>query len=771
MSSTKPPFPAATILGYPRIGPDRELKRALESYWAGRIDEAELETTARQLRLESYAEVEKRGLSTREAAIPESFSYYDQVLDVTALLGALPDRFAAFAGASTLERYFLLARGGRQAPALEMTKWFNTNYHYLVPEIGADTPIFFADDSLVSRFVEVQEAGYHVRPTLVGPLTYLLLAKGTDGFDPLDRLDEVLEVYLHLFERLAALGATWLQLDEPALASDFAVYSTQQITERLAYVYQRLGQAQSRPQLLVTTPYGDAPAALEVLAQTEVEAIHADLVRGAFPDRLDWGTKTLVAGVVDGRNVWRNDLATSLRVLEQVQETCSQVAVATATSLVHVPYDLSVEKWEDQTLDEDLHLWLAFANQKIEEVVALAQALENGPQSIATQLQVSRRALERRAEAEGVVRPEVRAQVAAVSSADRTRVPYPVRALAQEERFHLGALPTTTIGSFPQTETIRRARASYRAGKLGERAYREALEAEISSVVELQERIGLDVLVHGEAERNDMVQYFAELLDGFATTRHGWVQSYGSRCTRPSILWGDVRRLGPLTLEWISYAQSRTEKPMKGMLTGPVTILAWSFLREDIAASELADQVALAIREEVADLEAAGIGIIQVDEPALRELLPLRRTDQDDYLQWSVAAFRLATSGVNPETQIHTHLCYSEFGEVITAIDDLDADVTSLEAARSHMEVLPEIVAAGFARGLGPGVWDIHSPAVPSESQLVSLLNEAAAVIPLERLWANPDCGLKTRSYEEVVPALENLVAAAQQIRTTLHQY
>ncbi|MFT0762166.1 5-methyltetrahydropteroyltriglutamate--homocysteine S-methyltransferase [Actinomyces sp. F1_1611] len=745
------PFPSATIVGYPRIGAQRELKRAVEGFWAGRLDETELTEVARDLRLASYRRLAELGL-TEDASIPASFSFYDQVLDTTWLLGALPPRFE---GAAGLAGYFLLARGEGGTAPLEMTKWFNTNYHYLVPEIGPDTPISLAHTTPVDLFVEAREAGLVVRPQLVGPLTYLLLSKpAVEGYRPLDRLDEVTSVYAELLVRLAEAGAPWVQLDEPGLTSDNLGLSSAEIAGLAERVYQRLGSVAGRPQLLVTTPYGEATEGLSALAQTPVEAIHADLVHGQAPAPL--ADKTLVAGLISGRNIWRADLEAKLAWL---QAQPGAVSVATSTSLQHVPYSVAGEEWDHPHLKS----WLAFAEEKVAEVVTLARG-RNG-EDISAELAAASQALATRAADAGVKVPAIRQRTASLQPADREREDYSIRQAAQAEKLQLPLLPTTTIGSFPQTGEIRQARAAHARGELSTADYEDRLRQEIRDVIHLQEKLDIDVLVHGEPERNDMVQYFAELLDGFEVTKNGWVQSYGSRCTRPSILWGDVSRPEPMTVHWSTYAQSVTDRPVKGMLTGPVTILAWSFVRDDLALGEVADQVGLALRDEVSDLEAAGIGVIQVDEPALRELLPLRREDQDAYLEWSVGSFRVATSGVEAQTQIHTHLCYSEFGDVIDAIDALGADVTSLEAARSHMEVLPALEATGFSRQIGPGIYDIHSPRVPEVSELSELLSEAVAAVPADRLWVNPDCGLKTRTYAQVEPSLHNMVAAAKEVR------
>ncbi|MEP7765395.1 5-methyltetrahydropteroyltriglutamate--homocysteine S-methyltransferase [Sanguibacter sp. 25GB23B1] len=775
--ATFPTFPAGTILGYPRIGPRRELKRAVESFWAGRIDETELETTAATLRKATRDRLVALGLRADDASVPGSFSFYDQVLDAAVTVGAVPSRFAALRdedGGLDLTGYFTVARGAGDDAPLEMTKWFDTNYHYLVPEIGPESAFRLASDRIVREFVEAQAEGVTTRPVIVGPVTFLLLSKPSDdaptGFQPLSRLADLLPVYAELLRSLAAAGAPWVQLDEPGLVTDTIDVPLAEVHAAVTEAYRVLATDLARgdrPAILVGAPFGDLQDALPVVAATDVEAVAIDLVKGAAPAGPVAGleTKTLVGGVVDGHNIWRADLSAKLAILEQLEGLgAGAVSVGTSTSLQHVPHDAD----DEPDLDPLLRSWLAFADQKVAEVVTLAEGLAEGREAIHEALLAASAAVASRAEAEGVVDRGVRERTAALQDADFHRGSVEERRAAQTVRLGLPLLPTTTIGSFPQTVEIRKARAAHAKGDLSLEAYEEEMRAEIGRVVDLQEEIGIDVLVHGEAERNDMVQYFAELLDGFAVTRNGWVQSYGSRCTRPSILWGDVSRPAPMTVRWTQYTQSLTAKPVKGMLTGPVTIMAWSFVRDDIPLGETANQIGLALRDEIADLEAAGIAIIQVDEPALRELLPLRRADQPAYLDWSVGSFTLATAGVRADTQIHTHLCYSEFGEVIGAIDALDADVTSIEAARSRMEILPELAASGFARGVGPGVYDIHSPRVPSQEEVTDLLELAVKSVDPALVWVNPDCGLKTRGYAETTPSLRHLVAAARTVRGQL---
>ena len=768
MSDVTPaPFPTGTILGYPRIGANRELKKALESFWKGSTAEADLEATAVELRRVTRDCLAGLGLGATTSAFPSNFSFYDHMLDAAVTFGAIPSRFADLRGndgSVSLAAYSTIARGvGDKAP-LEMTKWFDSNYHYLVPEIGPETVFALSSARWVDEFLEAKAAGFITRPVVTGPLTFLYLAKASDeakaGFEPISRLDDLLPVYAELLSAFKAAGADWVQIDEPILVADTDA-DRSEVLANAARVYQWLGEQTARPQLFVAAPMGSLGDALPVIVGTPVEAIGIDLVRGDVPAGVDLAGKVIAAGVVDGHNIWRTDLDAALATLKAVEALGATVAVSTSTSLFHVPHTLKGEAH----LGAELISWLAFADEKVAEVVALAAAFTQGEAAAADALAAARAALASRKAHPGTNRADVRGALAAVTPGDLERSAYADRVAAQEARFHLPELTTTTIGSFPQTPEIRKARAAWATGALSDADYETAMKAEIVSVIKLQEDLGLDVLVHGEAERNDMVQYFAELLDGFDVTVNGWVQSYGSRCTRPSILWGDVARSEPMTVRWAQYAQSLSDKPVKGMLTGPVTILAWSFVRDDQPLGVTANQVALALREEIADLEAAGIGIIQVDEPALRELLPLRNADKAAYLDWSVNSFKLATSGAKDDTQVHTHLCYSEFGEIIDAIDGLDADVTSIEAARSRMEVLPAIKAHGYERQIGPGVWDIHSPRVPSTEEITELLTLAMDSVPGQQLWVNPDCGLKTRGYAETVASLEHLIAATKAVR------
>ncbi|WP_315260360.1 5-methyltetrahydropteroyltriglutamate--homocysteine S-methyltransferase [Rothia mucilaginosa] len=775
MSNTA--FPAATIVGYPRVGRFRELKKAQEAFWKGKATLQELQDTAADVQRTYFERVTAAGLKADNYSIPATFSYYDQVLDVVRLFTLVPERLAEAKdgrGLLDLPGYFALARGTETLPPLEMTKWFDTNYHYLVPEIGAGTEIKLNLEAIDEQLEVAKQAGVKVRPQIVGPLTLLLGAKAEQGsaedFSPVDRLDEFVAAYAQVLEQLAERGVEWVQLDEPGLTVDRADNAkVAQLAER---TYRALAAGEKRPQILVTSPYGSLRENLPALLGTGIEALHLDLVHGVYSKaELESVSATgvhLVAGVVNGRNVWRADVRAALKTLEALPGASEgAVSVSSSTSLQHVPHDLALEDPAEVPVDG-----LAFADQKVAEIALLARGLAEGEAAVEPELKAADEALARFAADPRKHNDEIRARAAAVTAEDFDRPTIDVRRAAQAD-LNLPKLPTTTIGSFPQTAEIRRHRAEARAGKISAEELNGFLRDEIASVIKLQEELGLDVLVHGEAERNDMVQYFAENFDGFATTRHGWVQSYGSRCTRPSILFGDVKRHGEglrgeaFTVPWSSHAQSLSDKPVKGMLTGPVTILAWSFVRDDQPRRETANQVALALADEIADLEEAGIRIIQVDEPALRELLPLRRDEQPQYLDWSVNSFRLATSAVKDSTQIHTHLCYSEFNEIIDSINALNADVTSIEAARSHMELLADIPES-FVSGLGPGVWDIHSPRVPSQEEIESLLKAAIGYGTIADLWVNPDCGLKTRDYEETKQSLRHLVDATKAIRASL---
>ncbi|WP_267241849.1 5-methyltetrahydropteroyltriglutamate--homocysteine S-methyltransferase [Streptomyces sp. PR69] len=767
---TKPAAVAAqaTVYGYPRQGPNRELKKAVEGYWKGRVTADALAKTAAGLRRANWREL--AGAGVHEVPTGD-FSYYDHVLDTTVMVGAIPERHRDAVAADALAGYFAMARGTQDVAPLEMTKWFDTNYHYLVPELGPGT-VFTADSA--KQTGELREAlalGLAARPVLVGPVTYLLLAKPAPGvaadFEPLSLLDRLLPVYAEVLADLRAAGAEWVQLDEPALVQD----RTPAELNAAARAYRDLGGLADRPRLLVASYFDRLGEALPVLAASPVDGLALDFT-GAAAANLDGLAavgglpgRRLVAGVVDGRNVWLNDHEKSLATLGTLLGLADRVDVSASCSLLHVPLDAAAET----DVDPQILRWLAFARQKTREIVTLARGLAEGTGAVAAELAANRADLASRAGSPLTHDPAVRARAAAVTDADARRSqPYAERTAAQRAQLKLPLLPTTTIGSFPQTADLRAARAGLRAGRIDADGYQEHIRTAIQDMISFQEEAGIDVLVHGEPERNDMVQYFAEQLSGYVATQHGWVQSYGTRYVRPPVLAGDVSRPEPMTVGWTRYAQSLTDRPVKGMLTGPVTMLAWSFVRDDQPLGETARQVALALRDEVRDLEASGASVIQVDEPALRETLPLRSADRAGYLAWATEAFRLTTGGVRPDTQIHTHMCYAEFGDIVQAIDDLDADVISLEAARSHMQVARELAAHGYPREAGPGVYDIHSPRVPSAEEAAALLRKGLEAIPAERLWVNPDCGLKTRGWPETKASLANLVEAARTVRGEL---
>ncbi|MFD0341896.1 5-methyltetrahydropteroyltriglutamate--homocysteine S-methyltransferase [Streptomyces sp. NPDC127117] len=758
----------ATVYGYPRQGQNRELKKAIEGYWKGRVTADALRDTAADLRRSNWRQLADAGVDE----VPTGdFSYYDHVLDTTVLVGAIPERHRAAVEADALDGYFAMARGTQEVAPLEMTKWFDTNYHYLVPELGPETVFTANSAKQVAELEEALALGLTARPVLVGPVTYLLLAKPAPGvpadFDPLTLLDRLLPVYAEVLADLRAAGAEWVQLDEPALVQDRTPAELNATTR----AYRDLGGLTDRPKLLVASYFDRLGDALPVLAKAPVDGLALDFTEAAAANLDALATvgglpgKRLVAGVVNGRNIWINDLSKSLSTLGTLLGLADRVDVAASCSLLHVPLDASAER----DVAPQIRRWLAFAKQKTAEIVTLAKGLAQGTDAITAELAANRADLASRAGSPITRHPAVRARTEAVTDADAHRSqPYTERAVAQRAHLGLPLLPTTTIGSFPQTGELRAARADLRAGRIDTAGYEERIKAEIQEVISFQEKTGIDVLVHGEPERNDMVQYFAEQLTGYLATQHGWVQSYGTRYVRPPILAGDISRPEPMTVRWTSYAQSLSDRPVKGMLTGPVTMLAWSFVRDDQPLGDTARQVALALRDEVDDLEAAGTSVIQVDEPALRETLPLRAADRPAYLAWATEAFRLSTSGVRPGTQIHTHMCYAEFGDIVQAIDDLDADVISLEAARSHMQVARELAGHGYPREAGPGVYDIHSPRVPGAEEAAELLRTGLKAIPAERLWVNPDCGLKTRGWPETRASLENLVSAARTVRGEL---
>ena len=762
-------------LGFPRIGAERELKKALESHWKGDLDQAGLEAAGRDLRAAHWQLQKDAGIELLPVG---DFAWYDQVLTHSLAFGVVPERFNSTKGENglpTLATLFAKARGashccgsdhGQAQHAQELTKWFDTNYHYLVPEFTADQRFLLSWDQLFDEVDEALALGHKVKPVVIGPLTYLWLgkAKGSD-FDKLDLLERLLPVYGEILSRLARQGVEWVQIDEPILCLDLP-QEWKNAFERAYHILQY-----SPLKKLVATYFGGLEDNLGLAVGLPVDGLHIDLVRA--PDQLAIvldrlpSYKVLSVGVVNGRNVWRCDLDAALEQLQEARQRFgTNLWVAGSCSLLHSPVDLARE----DHLDAELKSWLAFAVQKCGEIAVLGEALVN-PQSAKVQAAlVASRAVQRsRAQSPRIHKAEVQARVAAISAQDCQRQsPFAQRIQGQQARLKLPVFPTTTIGSFPQTASIRLARQAFKQGKLSANDYTDAMHTEIRHAVQIQERLGLDVLVHGEAERNDMVEYFAEQLDGYSFTRFGWVQSYGSRCVKPAIIHGDLSRPEAMTVGWIQYAQSLTEKTMKGMLTGPVTMLMWSFPREDVSRKVQAQQLALAIRDEVLELEQAGIKIVQIDEAAFREGLPLRRAQWQDYLAWAVEAFRLCASGVRDETQIHTHMCYSEFNDVIQAIAAMDADVITIETSRSDMELLEAFEAFDYPNDIGPGVYDIHSPRVPDTAEMVKLMSKAVKRIPAERLWVNPDCGLKTRAWPETEAALVNMVAAARLLRSQL---
>ena len=745
-------------LGYPRIGPRRELKRALEAFWHGDIDESALRAAGAALRSANWR-------AQREAAVDlvpaGDFAWYDHVLTTSAMLGHVPPRFGAH-GKVDLRTYFAMARGTDRVPALEMTKWFDTNYHYLVPEFERKTRSCPDASWLVEEVREARALGIAVKPVVLGPITYLWLGKEKErGFDRLSLLTEVLAAYREVLSELNREGVEWVQLDEPALTLDLpAKWSGQ-----LETAYDALAGA--GPKILLATYFDGVEQFAERIKKLPIAGVHVDLVRapqqlGSFADDFPDG-KVLSAGIVDGRNVWRCDLERALGLLEPARAKLGErLWLAPSCSLLHCPLTLAPET----RLDHEIRGWLAFAREKLDELAILKRGLDEGRRSIVYEIAVSNGVRSSRALSDRLHDPQVSARLAALTPQhEQRRSPFEKRRLVQERRLHLPLFPTTTIGSFPQTVGIREARRALDAGEIGEADYRERIRREIREAISRQEGLELDVLVHGEAERNDMVQYFGERLAGFASTAHGWVQSYGSRCVKPPIIYGDVSRPWPMTTEWATYAQSLTDKPVKGMLTGPVTMLQWSFVRDDQPRAATALQIALAIRDEVLDLERSGIRVIQIDEPALREGLPLKRAERPAYLEWATRAFRIAANGVRDETQIHTHMCYAEFADILPAIASLDADVITIETSRSGMDLLDAFGKSGYPNAVGPGIYDIHSPRVPDKTEMVALLRKARAVIPDDRLWVNPDCGLKTRGWQEVEAALANMVAAARELR------
>lgn len=758
-------------LGFPRIGAKRELKFALEAYWKRESSRNELKELGAVLRKRHWED--QAGLDLVPVG---DFSFYDQVLDMSFTLGNLPERVQGFQG-DQLDNYFRVARG-RSAQSTEnhaqccdgvaageMTKWFDTNYHYIVPEFNAKTTFNLDATQLLAQLDEAKSQGVKAKPVIIGPLTYLAIGKAKDDSNKLALLERLLPVYGELLDNLAFQGVEWVQIDEPILVTELDA----EWQHAFNTAYHQLKN--TKVNLLVATYFGQLQENAYLAANLPVAGLHLDALNdrdGVLPLlNILPSHKILSLGVINGRNIWKTDLNAVLDWLEPLNARLGdRLWIAPSCSLLHVPVDLDSE----QRLDSEIKSWMAFAKQKLGEIVVLATALTRGRAAVKVELDVNRAAIETRRNSPRVTNPAVRAALTGITPELGCRKnPYDVRAAKQAPLLNLPKFPTTTIGSFPQTAEIRQVRSQFKSGKIDQVEYRQAIQGEIARCVREQESLNLDVFVHGEAERNDMVEYFGEQLEGYAFSQFGWVQSYGSRCVKPPILFGDIRRPKVMTVDWISYAQSLTDKPMKGMLTGPVTMLNWSFVRDDQPRSVSCKQLALAIREEVLDLEKAGVRVIQIDEAALREGLPLRKSQWKEYLDWAVESFRITANGVSDETQIHTHMCYSEFNDIISAIADMDADVITIETSRSDMELLDVFDDFKYPNEIGPGVYDIHSPNIPSEEHIVALMKKAAERIPVERLWVNPDCGLKTRQWKEVIPALTNMVAAAKRLRAELH--
>ena len=752
-----------TIIGYPRIGSLRELKFASEKYFRGEIDETELQSTAKELRLQNLKEQQESGLDF----IPSNdFSFYDGMLDTAFLLNVVPARYKEL-GLSVLDEYFAAARGYQgekgDVKALAMKKWFNTNYHYMVPEIDDNTEIRLSDNKPFSLFSEALDNGVKTKPVIIGPFTFLALARYTGTKSKEDFAEATANTYIDIINRLSELGAEWVQFDEPYLVRDLTDNEISFFKE----LYNKILAKKNGVKILLQTYFGDIRDCYHEVTALDFDGIGLDLIEGRKTPELVKTNgfpkdKLLFAGVVNGKNIWKNNYSKTLNILNELKNQNINFVVGTSCSLLHVPYTLKNET----KLSDTYKKHFAYASEKLTELAEIKKILESENPLETAEYKANTELFAQPRSGENTA---IREKVNALSEKDFTRLPeFSEREKIQKERFKLPLFPTTTIGSFPQTAEIRKTRAGFRKGEVSERDYENFLKEKIEDCIRLQEQIGIDVLVHGEFERNDMVEYFGECLDGYIFTEKAWVQSYGTRCVKPPVVWGDISRAKPITVRWSSYAQSLTDKPVKGMLTGPVTILNWSFPREDISLKESAYQIALAIREEVLDLEANGINIIQIDEAALREKLPLRRSDwNSEYLDWAIPAFRLVHSGVKPETQIHTHMCYSEFADIIEDIDNMDADVITFEASRSDLTILDVLKAKNFRTEVGPGVYDIHSPRIPAKEEIKAALGKMLDRIPAQKLWVNPDCGLKTRGNEETIPSLENLVAAAKEIRST----
>ncbi|MCL9807690.1 5-methyltetrahydropteroyltriglutamate--homocysteine S-methyltransferase [Flavobacterium amniphilum] len=760
-------------LGYPRIGSNRELKKACENYWSGNLSVEELISTGRNISEHNWKQQRDAGI---ELIPSNDFSYYDQILDMSLTVGAIPKRYNEIAvnkSNNELDLYFAMARGyqknGLDITAMEMTKWFDTNYHYIVPEFYKNQEFKLFSNKISNEFAGAKQLGITTKPVIIGLVSYLLLGKEKEeGFDKLDLVKNLLPVYIDILKGLKDQGAEWIQFDEPFLALDI----NQKAKEAYVQVYTALRKEFPQLKIMIATYFEGLKDNLNLATALPVCALHIDLVR--CPEQLDEvldavpDTLSISLGLIDGRNIWKNDLEQSLEFIKRAvgKIGTDRILVAPSCSLLHSPCDLDLET-NDKTLSPEIKQWLAFAKQKISEVLLLkasATGVLNADDVI--QLEENKTAAQSRKTSALIHNEQVKQRVNAITKQDAEREnPFPVRKIAQQTVLGLPLFPTTTIGSFPQTAEVRSWRAKFKKGDITAVEYDTLLKEETEKAIRWQEEIGIDVLVHGEFERNDMVEYFGEQLDGFSFTKNGWVQSYGSRCVKPPIIYGDVYRPTPMTVYWSAYAQSLTTSLVKGMLTGPVTVLQWSFVRNDQPRSVTCNQIALAIRDEVTDLEKAGIKIIQIDEPAIREGLPLRNTDWQDYLKWAINAFKISSSGVKDQTQIHTHMCYSEFNDIIQNIADMDADVITIECSRSQMELLDAFANFNYPNEIGPGVYDIHSPRVPSKEEMIQLLEKAKSVIPAEQLWVNPDCGLKTRHWDETKKALIAMVEAARELQ------
>ncbi len=750
------------VLGFPRIGEERLLKKSTESYWKGEISEEVLNAAGYQIRSKNWLIQKEAGIDI----IPSNdFSFYDQMLDMTALLGAVPSRYKWNGEKVDLNTYFAMARGTKSIPAMEMTKWFDTNYHYIVPEFRRNQKFNLASNKPFDEFKEALSMGILTRPVLIGPITYLMLGKSKDNqFSTLDLLEPILEIYTVILNKFKAIGAESIQIDEPILVLELDT----KVKTAIKKAYAKFAKEVPDMPLILTTYFGELKDNMKLAVSLPVSGLHLDLIRASrelkklvsvMPDEM-----LLSLGVVEGRNIWKNDLTRSIGLLKPVikKRGAEKCIIATSCSLLFSPVDLENEA----QINAELKSWLSFSVQKLHEIELITKALSDGEESIASELSRNKRDIEARRKSKTIHKKTILQRIRKLKAENYARKSsFKIRQVIQRERLGLPLLPTTTIGSFPQTSDIRQARANFKKGALSSDKYEKFLKGKIKECVERQTEIGLDVLVHGEAERNDMVEYFGEQLDGFAFTKNGWVQSYGTRYVKPPIVYGDVSRPKPMTVKWIKYAQSLTDQPVKGMLTGPITILQWSFVRDDQPRSETARQIALAIRDEAADLEKMGSSIIQIDEPAIREGLPIRKSEWPKYLKWAVECFRLSSSGVQDKTQIHTHMCYSEFNDIIKSIAAMDADVISIETSRSQMELLDAFVKFHYPNEIGPGVYDIHSPRVPSVEEIENLLKKAASLLPISNLWVNPDCGLKTRGWEETALSLKALVKAAKSLR------